>query len=263
MSTQNPTVLSLGGGVNSTALLIGLVQKCTPPDLILFADTGAEHERTYVHLDEMDAWLAKQGMDPVVRVNNAAREGFPHKSLEDECINNKTLPSLAFGFKGCSVKWKRQPMDRYVKTWEPAIKHWETGGRVTRLIGIDAGERHRGQIPDDNKFIYKFPLIDWYWGRDECIAAIEGAGLEPPGKSACWFCPASRKWEIIELANKRPDLFERAVKMEHNAKSALSTVRGLARNLSWEEIVDADRRQVKMPFFMAPSEPCMCFDGED
>ena len=261
--SENPTVLSLGGGVNSTALLIGLVEKDTPPDLILFADTGAEHDRTYLHLDEMDEWLADRGMDPVVRVNNAHREGFPHKSLEDECINNKTLPSLAFGFKGCSVKWKRQPMDRYVKTWEPAIEHWEAGGRVTRLIGIDAGERHRGQIPDDNKFVYEFPLIDWYWGREECIDAIEGAGLRVPGKSACWFCPASKKSEIIQLSANRPDLFDRAVKMEHNAKDALSTVRGLARNHSWEEIVEADRRQIKMPFFTIPAEPCMCFDGEE
>ena len=260
---KNPTVLSLGGGVNSTALLIGLVEKDAPPDLILFADTGAEHDRTYVHLDEMDEWLADRGMDPVVRVNNAAREGFPHTSLEDECINNKTLPSLAFGFKGCSVKWKRQPMDRYVKTWEPAIEHWEAGGRVTRLIGIDAGERHRGQIPDDNKFVYEFPLIDWYWGREECIDAIEGAGLRVPGKSACWFCPASKKSEIIQLSANRPDLFDRAVRMEHNAKDALSTVRGLARNYSWEEIVDADRQQIKMPFFTIPAEPCMCFDGEE
>jgi hypothetical protein len=51
--------------------------------------------------------------------------------------------------------------------------------------------------------------------------------------------------------------------MEHNAKDALSTVRGLARNHSWEEIVEADRRQIKMPFFTIPAEPCMCFDGEE
>lgn len=36
-------MVSYGGGVNSTALLIGLHQHRIPVDLILFADTGAEH----------------------------------------------------------------------------------------------------------------------------------------------------------------------------------------------------------------------------
>ena len=41
-------MVSYGGGVNSTALLIGLHQHRIPVDLILFADTGAEHPHTYV-----------------------------------------------------------------------------------------------------------------------------------------------------------------------------------------------------------------------
>lgn len=257
------TVLSLGGGVNSTALLVGLIEKNRAPDLILFADTGAEHSRTYIHLNELDDWLSRKGRDPIVRVSNAGREGFVHKSLEDECLNNKTLPSLAFGFKGCSVKWKRQPMDRFVKMWKPAIKKWKSGGRVTRLIGIDAGERHRGKIPDDKKYVYQFPLIEWNWGRAECVEAIRNAGIQVPGKSACWFCPASKKAEIIDLANNHPDLFERAIAMEQNAKEDLKTVKGLARNYSWQEIVEADRQQLKMPFFTNLQEPCMCFDGDE
>ena len=262
MKADGLSVLSLGGGVNSTALLFGLVERGTPPDLILFADTGAEHDRTYAHLKHVDEWLQAKGMQPVVRVNNAAREGFPHKSLEDECLNNKTLPSLAFGFKGCSVKWKRQPMDRFVKSWPPAKDQWAQGNRVTRLIGIDAGERHRGKIPDDKLFTYEFPLIEWGWGRAECIEAIESQGMPVPGKSACWFCPATTKPEILKLAHNRPDLFDRAVKMERNAASELNQVKGLARH-SLESIVEADSRQIKMPFFVIPSEPCLCFDGSD
>ena len=36
-------IVSYGGGANSTALLVGLHQHRIPVDLILFADTGAEH----------------------------------------------------------------------------------------------------------------------------------------------------------------------------------------------------------------------------
>ena len=47
-------MVSYGGGVNSTALLVGLHQHRIPVDLILFADTGAEHPHTYACLDIMD-----------------------------------------------------------------------------------------------------------------------------------------------------------------------------------------------------------------
>ena len=43
-------MVSYGGGVNSTALLVGLHQHRIPVDLILFADTGAEHPHTYAYL---------------------------------------------------------------------------------------------------------------------------------------------------------------------------------------------------------------------
>ena len=46
-------MVSYGGGVNSTALLIGLHQHRIPVDLILFADTGAEHPHTYAYVDDM------------------------------------------------------------------------------------------------------------------------------------------------------------------------------------------------------------------
>ena len=42
-------MVSYGGGANSTALLIGLHQHRIPVDLILFADTGAEHPHTYAY----------------------------------------------------------------------------------------------------------------------------------------------------------------------------------------------------------------------
>ena len=58
-------IVSYGGGANSTALLIGLHQHRIPVDLILFADTGAEHPHTYAYLNIMDRWLKERGMPPI------------------------------------------------------------------------------------------------------------------------------------------------------------------------------------------------------
>ena len=56
-------IVSYGGGANSTALLIGLHQHRIPVDLILFADTGAEHPHTYAYLNIMDRWLKEHAAE--------------------------------------------------------------------------------------------------------------------------------------------------------------------------------------------------------
>ena len=68
-------MVSYGGGVNSTALLIGLHQHRIPVDLILFADTGAEHPHTYAYLDVMDRWLKDHRKSSAITICPAKRHG--------------------------------------------------------------------------------------------------------------------------------------------------------------------------------------------
>lgn len=249
---MNPTVVSFGGGVNSTALLIGMYERGEKPDAILFSDTGGEKPATYVHVDIVAEWCVRVGFPDLTRVSYDTSK---HGTLEQECINNGTLPSKAFGFGGCSQKWKRYPMDRWVNNWEPAKAIWESGGKVARLIGIHAGETRRGKIPDDDKFTYRFPLREWGWGQAECEAAIRRHGMEVPVKSACFFCPAMRKPEVLALAKDHPDLFARAVRLEHNAKECdgLQIVKGLGRHWSWESLAASDAAQMRLfPDAQAP-----------
>lgn len=79
------------------------------------------------------------------------------------------------------------------------------------------------------------PLMEWGWDREACIRTIEAAGLPQPGKSSCFFCPSMRAEEIIDLRERYPDLFRRALALEDNARANLKTVRGLGRNYSWKE----------------------------
>lgn len=238
-------VVSFGGGVNSTAMLIGMLERGDKPDAILFADTGGEKPATYEHVEVMKRWCVDNGFPEMTRVSYSTSR---HGTLENECLNNGTLPSKAFGFGGCSQKWKRYPMDRWIDRWEPANERWERGEKVARLIGIHAGETRRGKIPDDNKFTYRFPLREWGWGQAECEASIVRHGMSIPVKSACFFCPAMRKAEVIALAKEHPDLFERAVELERNAKECggLEVVKGLGRHWTWEDLVNSDKQQMRM-----------------
>ena len=251
------SVLSLGGGVNSTALLLALVRKDDFPDLVLFADTGGERQSTYDHVDQVEKLCGVNGIQ-FERVTNGGRgQG---DTLEENCLTRKELPSLAYGFKGCSVKWKRQPMDRFVRDWPPAMLVWSRGGKVARLIGIDAGERHRAVLDEDKLYRYRYPLVEWDMGRDECIEEIKQAGWTVPSKSSCWFCPAMRRSEILKLQDEEPELLERALEIERNAET--HTVAGLGRNWKWADFLRQDNAQGKL-WADPPSIACGCMDESD
>jgi hypothetical protein len=52
-----------------------------------------------------------------------------------------TLPSITFGRHSCSQKWKIEPQDRFVESWEPAFFFWFRGGKMTKCIGYDRRTR--------------------------------------------------------------------------------------------------------------------------
>ena len=142
-------------------------------------------------------------------------------------------------------------MDKFVHQFTPAIDTWRQGRKVQRCIGIHAGETRRGKIPDDDKFTYRFPLKELGWNQVHCEEAIRNAGLFIPTKSACFFCPSMRKVEVLALAKEHPDLFDRAVAMEQNARECegLDVVKGLGRHWSWEALAKADASQMRLPLF--------------
>jgi hypothetical protein len=250
-----PIVDSFGGGVNSTGVLVGQHERGERPDAILFADTGGEREKVYEHVRRVSEWCLSINFPPVTIVKYDSRHG----TLEQECLNNKTLPSITFGYRGCSVKWKRQPMDKWVREWPVAIAAWDAGLPVARLLGIHAGEQHRGLIPNDDEFIYDRPLIRWGWGQAECEAACLRAFGYVPDKSACFYCGAYKKREVLKQAKEEPHYHGRAVAMEHNASENLTTVKGLGRHWSWEELAKADAAQLRL-FSESVDMPCLCDD---
>jgi hypothetical protein len=47
--------------------------------------------------------------------------------------------------------------------------------------------------------------------RAACERSIRDAGLPVPIKSACYYCPASKKHEIVRLREHHPELLKRAL----------------------------------------------------
>lgn len=255
-------IVSYGAGTNSTALLVEMINRKIPCDLITFADTSGERPETYAYLKMFSEWLVSKGFPKItiVKADTPGKVG----GLEQFCLKHKTIPSIAFGYKRCSQMYKGEPQDKFIKN-HPMVKEiWAKGEKINKFIGYDADEPHRAKRVLDEKitklYNMKYPLVDWNMGRDECIESIKNAGLPLPGKSACFFCPSTKAKDVLQMKKTHPDLLQRALDMEANAKEYLDagSVKGLARTHSWTEIVAFDNAQMKM---FENEIPCECYDG--
>ncbi len=80
--------------------------------------------------DARMAWSRRVSPLTVVRYQP---QNARYDSLDGNCLANDTLPSLAFGYKGCSLKWKRTPQDKWCQHWTPATTAWAHGLKVRRV----------------------------------------------------------------------------------------------------------------------------------
>lgn len=260
-------VVNFGGGKNNTAMLIEAVRRGERPDLILFADTGGEKPETYAHIAMFSRWLVERGFPEITVVRATLPDGA--RSLKEECAINSTLPSKAFGQSRCSSKWKIRPQETFLREREDVQALWAAGERVECWVGFHVDEvsriaRQKHYDKLDARYYHRHPLAEWDMGEAECLGTIIAAGIGPVPKSACFFCPSTKKHEIRALQRQHPDLLERALMMERRARPRLTGIEGLGGYFAWEDYL----RQPELPFGAAcdasggPDLCDSCYDGD-
>lgn len=254
---SKPVIVSYGGGVDSTAVLVGMWRRGERPDAILFANTGAERPETYHHIfGVMVPWLAEVGFPTVTVVQYAPSKCLndPYTTIQGNCLSNGALPAIAIGSKACSVKWKGAPLDAWVDAWAIAKAAYAQGTQVVRILGYDNGpaDIRRGKKEDCEKYAWRFPLREWGWDRERCKREIERAGLPVPMKSSCWFCPSNKPAEIAWLLHAHPDLAQGIVAIERRAAVAqtLHGVKGLW-GKGTKGMRGAERKPARMTEYLA------------
>jgi hypothetical protein len=271
MSDATPIVVAFGGGTNSTAMLCGFRERDIVPSLICFADTGGEMPHTYEHVQEMDVKCKEWwgiGIEVVRKLYKGEFEG-----LEGQCLSHKQLPSLAYGRKSCSQKYKGEPQERRLKIWmrDAGVQ------RVTKAIGFGADEPWRVKPKFDvvnlnSRLSYTswYPLTEWGWRREECVDALTRHNITQAGKSSCFFCPARKRGEVLQLRQKHPELFARGVAIERRsleraAPNGGQGTNGLHFGVKWSDMANADDEQGKLFDWIgehaSPAIPCGCYDG--
>lgn len=210
--------LSLGAGVQSTALLLMCLHGKVEADGAIFADTGDEPRAVYEHLWKL-AEYARQ-----------VRPGFPIIiTSQPESLSASfdrpgafiPIPYHTFNEKGgktigrrqCTYQFKIRPI-RWVLRKHLSGK---TGGKyVEVLIGISTDEIGRAKPASVQYVRNTYPLIDRNMSRSDCDAYNKSWGWHTVPRSACVYCPlrADDEWRALDS-----DELDRAVNLEERMRA--------------------------------------------
>ena len=190
-------ICGISGGKDSSALAVYL--RDTVPEMeYFFCDTGAELPETYEYLTRLQVILGK----PITRLN--ATRGFDHWFE----VFRGTLPSPQM--RWCTKNMKIKPIEAWIGD-APAVSY----------VAIRADESNRkGYISTKSNIQSRFPFVEDGVDREGVMRILEDAGIGLPKyyewrtRSGCYFCFYQRKAEWIGLAERHPELFERAVAIE-------------------------------------------------
>ena len=221
-------ILSLGAGVQSTALLVlsNNEERMVPrADVCIFADMGDEPGYVYQHLERLKEWseipieVVSKGVlsdDILAGRNDCGRARF---------VSVPAFTVTPDGTEGllrreCTREYKIDPIANAVKKLlgytNPRTRVKE---RVHMMIGISRDEVHRMKPNKRNWIRNVWPLVDAGLRYADCVKISQDHGVEAPGKSACVYCPFHSDAYWRDLRDNNPQDFERAVRFDNEIRN--------------------------------------------
>lgn len=240
-------VVSYGGGVQSTALLVLAARREIDFRTFLMANVGddSEHPATLAYVRDVAApYAAAHGID--LRLLDRTRRDGTTETLWGRLMRpeSRSLPipvrmsNGAPGTRSCTADFKIRVTGKWLR------EHGATAGRrcrahgaedgpevdlgpradcdrctqpnvATVAIGISVDEIHRAnarRVEGHEQIVY--PLLDLGMRRGDCERVIAEAGLPVPPKSSCFFCPFHRPTVWQDMVRDEPELFERSCALE-------------------------------------------------
>ncbi|MDX2391823.1 phosphoadenosine phosphosulfate reductase [Streptomyces sp. DK15] len=212
-------VISYGGGVQSTALLVLAARREISYATFLFANVGddSEHPATLAYIRDIAApYAANAGLE-LHQLRRTRRDGTTETLMER--LNRPGIRSIpipvrmangAPGRRSCTADFKIKVVGRWLR------QHGATADAPATVgIGISVDEIHRAnrRRSEPHEHI-EYPLLDLRLRRDDCEQIIRDAGLPVPPKSSCFFCPFRTVDAWRQQRQSDPALFARAVALE-------------------------------------------------
>lgn len=234
--TADLRIVSHGGGVQTTAMLVLAAQGVIDFDTFVMANVGDDSEApetiAYVR-DVAKPYADAHGLDLIeVRRMRRTGEAFPTllEYVTDPAIRSVPIPVYmpggAPGTRQCTERWKIKVVGKWARD-----RGATPDNPCTVAIGFSADEVWRANTNRAEAWERKvFPLIDLGITRRECAQLIADAGLPPAPKSSCWFCPFRSPESRRREARNDPERFQRSVDLE---QTVTDKRRAMGRDEAW------------------------------
>ena len=150
--------VSLSGGKDSTAMLLLMIERDMPINMVLSADTGMEFPEMYEHLAKLDEHLFRERGIHITTLRHP--KGFEYLMFDEpkqkpRSLENRAklgIPPYGNGWPGIRVRWCTGQLKTHLITKEVNRLKGELG--AIHYVGIAADEAWR--CKDE-----RYPLVEW------------------------------------------------------------------------------------------------------
>jgi hypothetical protein len=219
-------VLSLGGGVQSTTLLLlALTKQIEPLDAVIFSDTGWEPQAVYRHLDWCRGECSRAGL-PFYTVS----AGNIRNYVLEMIATDREIPGLPLHAvdphggrsmlkRQCTKHFKLVPIKRELRRITGTTgKPWK-GPPIEQWLGISRDEPQRMRDSRDAWITLRYPLVERGMRRSDCLTWLDSHGFPTPPKSACLGCPFHSNAYWRELRDTSPEEWQDVVAFDRRVRT--------------------------------------------
>ena len=174
-------LVSFSGGKDSTAMLLGMLERDMKIDCILFCDTGLEFPAMYDHIAKVEKDIGRKITS--VRAEHTYEEFMfdvpVRRSADSPVVRQYGVQLNGYGWPGprqrwCTTRLKAMPRERFLRELR---KQYE----VIEYVGIAADEQYRLERANNQNSNHRHPLVDWGWTERDCLRYCYERGYDWDG----------------------------------------------------------------------------------
>ena len=204
-------------------MLLLMVERGMPIDMVLLADTGMEFPEMYHPWDMIEQYLYRErGLKLTIVRNPHSFEWLMFDQPKErqssiDLRNELGVPLYGNGWPSMKVRWCTGQLKTHLIN--RAVSQLKKEYDIIHYIGIAADEAKRCKEGKHNRY----PLVDWGITEAQALQICYDRGFDWGGlyeiynRCSCWCCPLQRIGELRKLRHHHPELWARLMEMDQQA----------------------------------------------
>lgn len=197
-------------------MLLRILNKNLPLDIVLFYNTGMEFESIYRIRDAIKPLLLQRGVE---FVELSPTKPFLYSMLEREVVSKQKGRHYGYGWCGGRCRWGTSEKTRAIRKYKQSLNV-----QTVDYVGIAADDTQRFEKEKSPE--RRLPLVDWGMTEENCLQYCYTYGIRWMEKStvpdsgdfdlyeildrvSCWCCTNKNLKELRNIYTYLPQYWEK------------------------------------------------------